>query len=119
MPTLSPVPSTEARHREILRACETWHLRNHFPDLGRTCHELSRIRRGRGARSNSHPFRPSHVVGRRYAGLFALGAYLGRNLGNGLALVFFILAFACLIGMRFAVRSSAGLSVASCSVWDC
>jgi FtsH-binding integral membrane protein len=46
------------------------------------------------------------------AGLFALGAYLGRNLGNGLAFVFFILAFACLIGMRFAVRSSAGLSMA-------
>ena len=46
------------------------------------------------------------------AGLFAVGAYLGRNLGNGLALVFFILAFACLIGMRFAIRSSAGLSMA-------
>ena len=46
------------------------------------------------------------------AGLFALGSYLGRNLGYGLAFVFFILAFACLIGMRFAVRSSAGLAVA-------
>ena len=46
------------------------------------------------------------------AGLFAIGAYLGRNLGNGLALVFFLLAFACLIGMRFAIRSSAGLSMA-------
>jgi FtsH-binding integral membrane protein len=46
------------------------------------------------------------------AGLFALGAYLGRNLGNGLAFVFFLLAFACLIGMRFAIRSSAGLSMA-------
>jgi FtsH-binding integral membrane protein len=46
------------------------------------------------------------------AGLFALGAYLGRNLGNGWAFVFFILAFVCLIGMRFAVRSSAGLAVA-------
>jgi modulator of FtsH protease len=46
------------------------------------------------------------------AGLFALGAYLGRNLGNGFALVCFILAFACLIGMRFAIRSSAGLSMA-------
>jgi FtsH-binding integral membrane protein len=46
------------------------------------------------------------------AGLFALGAYLGRDLGNGLAFVFFILAFGCLIGMRFAVRSSAGLSMA-------
>jgi FtsH-binding integral membrane protein len=46
------------------------------------------------------------------AGLFAIGAYLGRNLGNGMALVFFLLAFGCLIGMRFAVRSSAGLSMA-------
>src|ERR1700739_3900252 len=46
------------------------------------------------------------------AGLFALGAYLGRNLGNGWAFVFFILAFFCLIGMRFAVRGSAGLAVA-------
>ena len=46
------------------------------------------------------------------AGLFALGAYLGRNLGNGAGIVCFILAFVCLIGMRFAVRSSAGLAVA-------
>lgn len=46
------------------------------------------------------------------AGLFALGAYLGRNLGSGLALLSYILAFACLIGMRFAIRSSTGLSVA-------
>ncbi len=46
------------------------------------------------------------------AGLFALGAYLGRNLGNGLAFVFFILAFVCLIGLRFAIRSSAGLGIA-------
>ena len=46
------------------------------------------------------------------AALFALGAYLGRNLANGWAFVFFILAFLCLIGMRFAVRSSSGLAVA-------
>ena len=45
------------------------------------------------------------------AGLFALGSYLGRNLANGWTFVFFILAFVCLIGMRFAVRSSAGLAV--------
>src|ERR1700756_1275418 len=46
------------------------------------------------------------------AGLFALGPVLGRNRGNGWGFVFFILAFVCLIGMRFAVRSSAGLAVA-------
>lgn len=45
------------------------------------------------------------------AGLFALGAYLGRDLGFGLALVCYLLALACLIGMRFTVRRSAGLSV--------
>jgi uncharacterized protein len=45
------------------------------------------------------------------AGVFALGAYLGRNLSHGLAFVFYIVAFACLIGMRFAVRRSAGLTV--------
>jgi FtsH-binding integral membrane protein len=45
------------------------------------------------------------------AGFFALGAYLGRNLSEGWAIVWFIVAFACLIGMNFAVRRSAGLSV--------
>jgi len=40
------------------------------------------------------------------AGLFALGAYLGRNLSAGWALVWFIAAFGCLIAMRFAVRQS-------------
>lgn len=44
------------------------------------------------------------------AGLFALGAYLGRNLAYRLAFVCYLLAFACLIGMRFAVRRSTGLS---------
>jgi FtsH-binding integral membrane protein len=46
------------------------------------------------------------------AALFALGAYLGRNLGYGWAFAFFVLAFASVIGMRFAARSSARLSVA-------
>lgn len=44
--------------------------------------------------------------------LFALGAYLGRNLGFGWAFVFYLLALACVVGMRFAVRSSARVSVA-------
>ncbi len=45
------------------------------------------------------------------AALFALGAYLGRNLAYGAGFVAFIAAFGCLIGMRFAVRRSAQLTV--------
>jgi uncharacterized protein len=45
------------------------------------------------------------------AGLFALGAYLGRNLPGGVGIVAFIAAFACLIGMQFAVRRSQQLTV--------
>jgi uncharacterized protein len=45
------------------------------------------------------------------AGLFALGAYLGRHLTGGIGIVAFIAAFACLIGMRFAVRSSLQLTL--------
>ena len=45
------------------------------------------------------------------AGLFALGAYLGRNLSGGAGIVAFIAAFGCLIGMQFAVRRSQQLTV--------
>jgi modulator of FtsH protease len=44
-------------------------------------------------------------------GFFALGAYLGRNLSPGWAIVWYIVAFACLIAMNFTVRRSPGLSV--------
>jgi FtsH-binding integral membrane protein len=44
------------------------------------------------------------------AGFFALGAYLGRNLSEGWAFVWFIVAFACLISMNFTVRRSTGLT---------
>ena len=44
-------------------------------------------------------------------GVFALGAYLGRDLSYGVGLFLFIAAFACLIGMRFAVRKSRPLTV--------
>jgi len=44
------------------------------------------------------------------AGFFALGSYLGRDLSQGWAFVWFIAAFACLIGMNFTVRRSGGLS---------
>ena len=40
------------------------------------------------------------------AGLFALGAYLGRDVGFGVAIVCYLLAFAYLIGMRFAGTST-------------
>ncbi len=45
------------------------------------------------------------------AALFALGAYLGRDVAGGVGLVAFVAAFACLIGMRFAVRRSVRLTV--------
>jgi modulator of FtsH protease len=45
------------------------------------------------------------------AALFALGAWLGRNLAGGVGIVAFIAAFAVLIGMRFAARRSTPLTV--------
>ena len=45
------------------------------------------------------------------AALFALGAYLGRNLSGGVGIVAFIAAFACLIGMQFAARRSQQLTI--------
>ena len=44
------------------------------------------------------------------AGFFALGAYLGRDLSSGWTFVGFIAAFACLIGLNFAVRTGGSLS---------
>jgi uncharacterized protein len=46
------------------------------------------------------------------AAVFALGAYLGRNMTHNLGFVGFIAAFACLVGMRFAARRSPALAVA-------
>jgi FtsH-binding integral membrane protein len=45
------------------------------------------------------------------AALFALGAWLGRNLTGGIGIVFFIAAFAALIGMQFAARRSVELTI--------
>jgi uncharacterized protein len=45
------------------------------------------------------------------AGLFALGAWLGRNLSGGVGIVAFIVAFIALIAMRAAARRSAQLTV--------
>ncbi|HEY7016759.1 MAG TPA: Bax inhibitor-1 family protein, partial [Streptosporangiaceae bacterium] len=44
-------------------------------------------------------------------GFFALGAYSGRDLSQGWAIVWFIAAFACLIAMNFTVRRSTGVTV--------
>ena len=46
------------------------------------------------------------------AGLFAAGAYLGRDLSYGLGWIWFIAAFICLIAMNFTVRRSMQLTVA-------
>lgn len=45
------------------------------------------------------------------AGVFALGAYLGRNLSPGVGLLLFIGAFVCLIAMRFTSRGSPPVTV--------
>jgi modulator of FtsH protease len=45
------------------------------------------------------------------AGLFAVGAYLGRNLSYRWGWLGLIAAFACLIGMNVAVQRSEGLTV--------
>jgi uncharacterized protein len=46
------------------------------------------------------------------AALFALGAYLGRNLSGGTGIIWFIIAFGCLIAMRFTARRSPGATLA-------
>jgi uncharacterized protein len=45
------------------------------------------------------------------AALFALGAWLGRNLTGGVGIVAFIAAFVALIAMRFAAKRSTQLTV--------
>jgi FtsH-binding integral membrane protein len=45
------------------------------------------------------------------AALFALGAWLGRDLTGGAGIIAFIAAFAALIGMRVAARRSAQLTI--------
>ena len=45
------------------------------------------------------------------AAFFAGGAYLGRDLSSGAGILWFIAAFACLIGIRFAVSRSEQLAI--------
>jgi len=43
--------------------------------------------------------------------LFAVGAYLGRDMSQGLGLLWFIVAFGCLLGLNVAVRKSEQLAI--------
>jgi modulator of FtsH protease len=45
------------------------------------------------------------------AGLFALGAYLGRNMSYGAGWLWFLAAFGCLIGLNFAIQRSEQLAI--------
>jgi FtsH-binding integral membrane protein len=51
------------------------------------------------------------------AGLFALGAYLGRNTGGGVSIIAYLGSFACLFGMQFASRRSKPLTVGLLAVF--
>jgi modulator of FtsH protease len=67
---------------------------------------------GRAARSQAHVlFAQTMGYVAITAALFALGAWLGRNLTGGVGIVAFITAFAALFGMRFAARRSVPLTV--------
>ena len=68
---------------------------------------LSYQQMGTAARGQTHAlFAQTMAYVAATAALFALGAWLGRNLTGGIGIVFFIAAFACLIAMRFAARRS-------------
>jgi hypothetical protein len=47
------------------------------------------------------------------AGFFALGAYLGRHLSEGWAFAWFIIAFGCLIGMKFTARRAGSVPMST------
>jgi FtsH-binding integral membrane protein len=73
---------------------------------------LTYQRMGTAARGQAHAlFAQTMGYVAATTALFALGAWLGRNLTGGIGIVAFIAAFACLIGMRFAARSSVQLTV--------
>src|ERR1700744_2177759 len=73
---------------------------------------LSYQRMGTAARGQAHAlFAQTRGYAALTAALFALGAWLGRNLTGAVGIIAFIAAFACLIGMRFAARSSLQLTV--------
>ena len=68
---------------------------------------------GTEARSQAHAlFAQTMGYVAATAGLFALGAWAGHSLTGGAGIVAFIVAFAALIGMRFAAKRSMPLTVA-------
>ena len=67
---------------------------------------------GTAARGQAHAlFAQTMAYVAATAALFALGAWLGRDLNGVVGIIAFIAAFACLIGMRFAARSSQQLTI--------
>jgi uncharacterized protein len=67
---------------------------------------------GTAARSQAHAlFAQTMGYVAATTALFALGAWLGRNLTGGVGIVAFIAAFAALIAMRFAAQRSVQLTV--------
>jgi FtsH-binding integral membrane protein len=64
------------------------------------------------ASETSSLFGPTMGLVALTTGFFALGAYLGRDLSVGWSWVFYIISFALLIGMRFAVRAESVTSTA-------
>jgi modulator of FtsH protease len=67
---------------------------------------------GAGARDRTHTlFAQTMGYVAVTAGLFALGAYLGRNLVGIIAIIAYVAAFGCLIGMQFAIRRSVQVTV--------
>src|ERR1700757_811137 len=73
---------------------------------------LTYRRTGRAPRGQAHAlFAQTMAYVAAAAALFALGAWLGRNLTGVVGIIAFIAAFACLIGMRFAARSSQQLTI--------
>jgi modulator of FtsH protease len=73
---------------------------------------LTYQRMGTAARGQAHAlFAQTMAYVAATAALFALGAWLGRDLNGVVGIIAFIAAFACLIGMRFAARSSQQLTI--------
>ena len=73
---------------------------------------LSYRQMGTTARGEAHTlFSQTMAYVAATAGLFALGAWAGHKLTGGIGIVFFILAFACLIAMRFTARRSTEATV--------